>query len=405
MKSKETGTYMKRNRTIAMLLALALCAALLCAGCAGKKVLAATVGDREITVYQLQTAYQNQAYYYSLYGMPIETKEDAEMMQDYILESYIQELVKAYEAEQAGIELTQDEKAEAKKTAAETYESYYQSFVTAAENSGAAEPDVYANTILTDELLAEGSSVAEKKKLFLQDAEDSLRVAKHKEQLLADVTYSEDELKAKFDEELAAQKTAIDADKFAYENYLSSTPYGALYAPEGIVRVRQILVADEATANEVLDKLNAGADFEALLTEYNTDSGMSSYPSGYYVYDGAAFVEPFLNAALALASDGDVSEAVQSEYGYHIIKRVGSVTPGELTYENVKDTFDEYWNTKLQDETYQSIVDGWLAEAPITRYPENYRTVGGADALPTATPAAEPTAAPETAAETEGDAE
>ena len=124
-KSKETVTQMKRNGTITMILALALCAVLLCTGCASKKVLAATVGDREITVYQLETAYQNQAYYYSMYGMPIETKTDAELLQDYLVDAYIRQFVTAYQAEQAGIELTAEEKAEAKKTAADSYKNRY----------------------------------------------------------------------------------------------------------------------------------------------------------------------------------------------------------------------------------------------------------------------------------------
>ena len=143
--------------------------------------------------------------------------------------------------------------------------------------------------------------------------------------------------------------------------------------------MRQILVADEATALLVKEKLDAGEDFEALLKQYNTDPGMESEANaaGYLVGTGANFVESFLNASLALENDGDVSAPVQSDYGWHIIKRVSTEPAHEIAYDDVKEAANTYFQSAYQTQYYQDIVDGWVAdETLVTRYPDNYASVG-----------------------------
>ena len=143
--------------------------------------------------------------------------------------------------------------------------------------------------------------------------------------------------------------------------------------------MRHILVADEATAKLVKDKIDAGEDFEKLLAEYGTDPGMkdAANAAGYLVGEGASFVEPFLNAALALAKDGDVSAPVQSDYGWHIIKRVSTEAAHEIPYADVKEGFDLYEQSVYQQQYYMDIVNKWTADATlVTKFAENYATVG-----------------------------
>ena len=73
-------------------------------------------------------------------------------------------------------------------------------------------------------------------------------------------------------------------------------------------------------AQAVLDRLNNGEDFDALLTEKNEDAGEAQYAKGYTFTEGQMVTE-FYDGAKALAED-EVSELVKSDYGYHIIKRV-----------------------------------------------------------------------------------
>ncbi len=75
-------------------------------------------------------------------------------------------------------------------------------------------------------------------------------------------------------------------------------------------------------AKEIKDKVDNGGDFAALAKEFSNDSsnkndgGKLTTPvtgDGTYVYD-------FEQAALAFEKDGEVSDIVTTQFGYHIIK-------------------------------------------------------------------------------------
>ncbi len=73
-------------------------------------------------------------------------------------------------------------------------------------------------------------------------------------------------------------------------------------------------------AQSILDRINAGEDFDTLMNQYSEDTGLSNNPNGYTFTEGQMVTE-FYDGAKALAED-EVSELVKSSYGYHIIKRV-----------------------------------------------------------------------------------
>lgn len=374
---------MKHKTTISVLLVLMLALSALAGGCQSTSVLAATVGDREITVQQLKTSYQSGLDYASYYGYDTSTEEGAVSYRDYMLDSLIATNMKVYQAKLAGITLTEEEQAAAQETADQNYEDTFQSFVDQATSAGASNPEAYAKTLFTKALVSNKTTVSKLQASMLEDAVDSTLISKHKEALLDGVALTEDELAAKYAEELAAQKELFTSDPSQYFTYESYSSYGytamPLFVPDGLFRVRQILVADEATALAVKQKLDAGEDFEALLTEYNTDPGMESEENaaGYLVGEGANYVDAFLNAALALTEDGEVSAPVQSDYGWHIIKRVSTEASHEIAYEDVKDLLDIYEQTQYQSQYYSDMVAAWVAdETLVTKYPDNYASIG-----------------------------
>ncbi len=73
-------------------------------------------------------------------------------------------------------------------------------------------------------------------------------------------------------------------------------------------------------AEEVLAKVEAGEDFFKLVEEYGEDPGMVNNLDGYYFKEGD-MVEPFYEGAIAL-KEGETSGLVETNYGYHIIKRL-----------------------------------------------------------------------------------
>ncbi|WP_347861241.1 peptidylprolyl isomerase [Salimicrobium sp. PL1-032A] len=84
------------------------------------------------------------------------------------------------------------------------------------------------------------------------------------------------------------------------------------------VQASHILVEDEETANKVLDELNNGAEFGSLASEYSTDG--SAQQGGKLGYFGPGeMAQEFEATAYDLEVD-EVSEPVQTQFGYHIIK-------------------------------------------------------------------------------------
>ena len=80
----------------------------------------------------------------------------------------------------------------------------------------------------------------------------------------------------------------------------------------------------KATADDLLAQLRAAEDpialFDELMNQYSEDPGLTAYPDGYTATSGQMLPE-FEEAALAL-QDGEISDVVESDYGYHIILRL-----------------------------------------------------------------------------------
>jgi peptidyl-prolyl cis-trans isomerase C len=81
---------------------------------------------------------------------------------------------------------------------------------------------------------------------------------------------------------------------------------------------RHILVADEATAQEVLAELAAGADFAELAGQYSQDPGSASAGGELGWVPRGDFVPEFEQAAFSAELNTPV--LVQSQFGWHVIE-------------------------------------------------------------------------------------
>ncbi len=93
----------------------------------------------------------------------------------------------------------------------------------------------------------------------------------------------------------------------------------AQFQPEDEIHASHILVETEEKANELKTELDGGADFATLARENSIDPGAAN--GGDLGFFGRGMmVQPFEEAAYALANPGDISAPVQSQFGWHIIK-------------------------------------------------------------------------------------
>lgn len=120
-------------------------------------------------------------------------------------------------------------------------------------------------------------------------------------------------------------------------------------------------------AEEVLAKVKAGEDFEALLAQYGQDPGMTSNPDGYTIdkegnsadSQGSKMVTEFTQGAFSVAV-GETTDLVESSYGWHIIKRYALPTSGEI-YDSAIQTV----KSSLMQDKYNELIDSYKSEFDI----------------------------------------
>jgi peptidyl-prolyl cis-trans isomerase C len=85
-----------------------------------------------------------------------------------------------------------------------------------------------------------------------------------------------------------------------------------------MVNVRHILVADEATADEVLAQLDAGTGFAGLAEQYSTDPGSLEIGGELGWTARGDFVPEFEEAAFSAELNTPIK--VQSQFGWHVLE-------------------------------------------------------------------------------------
>ena len=144
--------------------------------------------------------------------------------------------------------------------------------------------------------------------------------------------------------------------------------YAQSYATsyDGAKRSSHILFSsdDEATAQEVLDKINSGElDFAAAAEEYSTDTSSAS-EGGDVGWDKlTSFVDEYQEALDGLEKD-QVSGLVTSSYGIHIIKCTDVFTaPEEVTStDQIPEEFLEQIKSSIQSSNQSTAYQEWLDE-------------------------------------------
>ncbi len=143
------------------------------------------------------------------------------------------------------------------------------------------------------------------------------------------------------------------------------------------VQARHILIktAEDFTAEQkaeargkidaVRQKVMDGAEFSALASEYS--EGPSSAKGGDLGYfSRGQMVKPFEDAAFALET-GSVSEVVETQFGYHIIKVTDRRPATVVAYESARAQIEERLKQEKSRRKIREYIEGLRAKAEIKR--------------------------------------
>jgi hypothetical protein len=118
---------------------------------------------------------------------------------------------------------------------------------------------------------------------------------------------------------------------------------------------------DRAAIEAVRERVLAGEDFATLAAEFSLDGSASNGGSiGYYDENGS-LVQPYLDAMNALAV-GEVSEVVESIYGFHIIKVTDIKNPGPMELSEVSDSIKSDLEYQRMTVQYPKLRDSYEIE-------------------------------------------
>lgn len=131
----------------------------------------------------------------------------------------------------------------------------------------------------------------------------------------------------------------------------------------------------KAQAEDIVAKIKAGASFESFES-LSEDPGSAASPNGYTFLNtksetmkndeelagmfqqyGVAIMVPEFEAGTAALGFNEVSEIVESDYGYHIIKRLDPHGEGS--------EFDQLKSViiyAIDSKKYSGVIEGWKAE-------------------------------------------
>lgn len=131
------------------------------------------------------------------------------------------------------------------------------------------------------------------------------------------------------------------------------------------IQASHILVQDKATAEEVKQKLENGASFESLASEYSKDG--TAQKGGELGYFGPGKMAPKFEDAAYSLEVGEVSDPVKTQFGYHIIKvtdkrKAEDVESYEKEKENIRRTLA---SQKVDQAALQEKITNLMQEAEI----------------------------------------
>jgi peptidyl-prolyl cis-trans isomerase C len=185
--------------------------------------------------------------------------------------------------------------------------------------------------VIENELMA---AAGEKENLNKTDTFDA-RVKYHERRALRD---------AFFDASITGAVNDADAKKI-YDDKISKME------PTQEVHARHILVGSEDEAKEVKKRVAGGEDFAAVATEMSKDKNAEGGDLGFFAR--GQMLKPFEDAAFAL-DVGEISDPVQTKFGWHIIKVEEKRDQKPPSFDDVKAAI----TTQLVAQKAQAVVTG-----------------------------------------------
>jgi foldase protein PrsA len=325
-----------------------------------------------------------------------EYKDFIKQMKESILDQLVTQEIQNKKAEQAGFVVNDEYLDEARKELDQQIESYAEFLKSQDAAAKAQENDdkegqkkdynKQAREALKEQL--DEMNITEEE--YIQIMAEQIRTERFKEKMLEDVKVTQGDIEKYYNEQLKSQKENPES--------VHNAPI-QLYRPPGSVRVKHILIplpddereeyyelvnegkdeeakqylseklkAIKPKAQEALDKAKAGEDFESLIESYSQDDSEVNRDDGYIIFkDSRIFSSEFEETALKL-KEGEVSQLVDTPFGYHVIKLYEKLPEEEFSLEDKKEEISDMVMENKRNDRWDELVEEWKSQAKIKKY-------------------------------------
>jgi len=161
----------------------------------------------------------------------------------------------------------------------------------------------------------------------------------------SDLTYED------FKEEIRFQLLA----QAIFERLAASVPTTAEQ-----VHARHILVQTEEEAQAILAQLQGGGDFVALARERSQDENTKETGGDLGFFPRGQLISPELEEAAFALQPGQISEVVQSQFGYHIVQVLEKVTDRPLPLEVLNSLKEQAFAAWMQEQWDKATVERFI---------------------------------------------
>lgn len=380
------------TRLLALVMALLLCVPALAETAGSPDDVLATVNGDVVTRADFDMYFANLNSYYTNAGYDMTGDEMVGLLKMMAMETAVEYVLMDQKIVELGLSLTDEEKADATQAAREDWAAVIEDGMAYYGITAASTEDERAEMLV--QILAELESMGYTEEAYIADSITFAAYDKLQAEVLKDVTVSDEDVKAYFDELVAADEAAYKNNAAAYEEaqYMNERylMYGMTdyytdlyYMPEGYRGMSHILLGvDEAlmtaytdlqatyeeqqnaleegaevtgtpvtaeevenarlaivasvqpTIDEIMGKLEAGESFADLIPQYSIDPGMTdaaTIAEGYAVHMDSIMWDPaFRDASFTVDNVGDVTEPVVGSYGVHILQYVRDIPAGPV---------------------------------------------------------------------------
>ena len=298
---------MHPTRTHRFLLSVASLLALLLGvtACSSGPTVAATVGDTEISVAEVEQAYARRAESPAMASELATESEANPELQAAVLTTLIRTEILQQAAEDRGVEVSDEEISEQRSALLES-----------AGGQEALDQAMADNNVSDEEL--ESNLI------------DQAIQAEISSDLASEV--SDEQVRAAFSEDPAGQ-------------------YGEK------VEVRHILTETEEQAQEAIDRIESGEEFAAVATDMSQDPGSAQNGGELGPVSRGTTVAEFEEAAFG-AEEGELVGPVETEFGFHVLEVTGRVAASE--FPAVEEDIRTQLESNAEGQAFNEFIVGFI---------------------------------------------